>query len=53
MGLFGKSKEDKERKEIKSQVDKMMKEYDEEKIDGATYFRKMMELTSSSKKKKK
>lgn len=50
MGLFGKSRE---RKKIKRQIDKLMKDYDKERIDGATYFRKMMELTASSQKKKK
>ena len=53
MGLFGKSKENKERKEIKSQVDKLMKAYDKEKIDGDTYIKKMMDLTTSHQKKKK
>ena len=53
MGLFGKSKNDrKERKEIKKQVDKLMKQYSKEKIDGQTYFNKMMDLTSSYQKKK-
>ena len=51
MGLFGKSKD--ERKELKSQVDKLMKQYSKEKIDGPTYARKMMDLTSSYQKKKK
>lgn len=50
MGLFGKTSE---RKKIKRQVDKLMKDYDKEKIDGATYARKMMEVTSSFQKKKK
>ena len=50
MGLFGK-KDDK--KELKSKIDKLMKQYDKEKIDGDTYMRKMMELTSSFQKKKK
>lgn len=50
MGLFGKSNE---RKKLKRQIDKLMKDYDKEKIDGATYARKMMELTSSFQKKKK
>lgn len=50
MGLFGKKKD--ERKEVKRKVDKLMKDYSEEKIDGATYFEKMMKLTSSQKKKK-
>ncbi len=51
MGLFGKS--NKERKELKSQIDKLMKSYSKEKIDGSTYFKKMMDLTSSYKNKKK
>ena len=52
-GLFGKSNEDKERKQVKKQVDKLMKSYSKEKIDGDTYFKKMMELTTSHQKKKK
>lgn len=52
MGLFGKSKEEKERKEVKSQIDKLMKSYGNGKIDGDTYFNSMMELTTSHKKKK-
>jgi hypothetical protein len=51
MGLFGKSKEEKERKELKQKVDKLMKSYSKEKIDGDTYFKKMMDLTNSYKKK--
>ncbi len=51
MGLFGKKKD--ERKELKGQIDKLMKDYSKEKIDGATYFQKMMDLTTSHKKKKK
>lgn len=51
MGLFRKSKEEKERKELKGQIDKLMKDYSEEKIDGDTYFKKMMDLTTSHKKK--
>ena len=50
MGLFGKKDS---REGLKGQVDKLMKDYDKEKIDGATYARKMMELTSSFKRKKK
>ncbi len=50
MRLFGKKKD--ERKEIKRKVDKLMKDYSEEKIDGDTYFKKMMKLTSSKKGKK-
>lgn len=53
MGLFGKSKEEKERKELKSQIDKLMKSYDDEKIDGDTYFQKMMDLTTSTQKKRR
>lgn len=53
MGLFGKSKEEKERDELKSQVDKLMQSYDDEEIDGATYIEKMMDLTTSHKKNKK
>ena len=53
MGLFGKSKEEKVRKELKGQIEKLMKDYSKEKIDGDTYFKKMMDLTASYKKKKK
>ena len=53
MGLFRKSKEEKERKELKRQIDKLMKDYSKEKIDGDTYFKKMMDLTTSHQKKKK
>ena len=53
MGLFGKSKEEKERKELKGKIEKLMKSYDKEKIDGDTYFKKMMDLTTSHQKKKK
>ena len=53
MGLFGNSKKQNERKKLKSKVDKLMKSYSKEKIDGDTYFKKMMDLTTSSKKRKK
>ena len=53
MGLFGKSKEDKERKELKGQIDKLMKDYSKDKIDGDTYYKKMMDLTTSNAKKHK
>ena len=53
MGLFGKPKENKERKELKGQIDKLMNDYSREKIDGETYFKKMMDLTTSHQKKKK
>ena len=51
MGLFGKAKN--ERKELKGKIEKMMDAYDKEKIDGATYFQKMMNLTYGNSKKKK
>ena len=35
------------RDELKSQIDELMRQYDEEEIDGATYAQEMMELTSS------
>ena len=53
MGLFGNSKKQNERKELKSKVDKLMKSYSKKKIDGDTYLKKMMDLTSSYQKKKK
>ena len=53
MGLFSKSKEEKERKELKGKIDKLMKDYSKEKIDSDTYFKKMMDLTTSHQKKKK
>ncbi len=52
MGLFKKTDEEKERKELKGQIDKLMKSYDKEEIDGDTYFKKMMDLTTSFQKKK-
>ena len=51
MGLFRNSKEDKERKALKGQIDKLMNDYSKEKIDGDTYFKKMMDLTTSHQKK--
>jgi hypothetical protein len=51
MGIFGKPKN--EREELKGKIDKLMKDYGDEKIDGATYFQKMMDLSSSHKKKNK
>ncbi len=35
------------RKEIKKKIEELMRQYDQEEIDGATYMRKMMELTTS------
>ena len=52
MGLFKKSNEEKGKKELKGQIGKLMKSYDKEKIDRDTYFKKMMDLTTSYKKKK-
>ena len=54
MGLFGKSKsEDRERKEIKSQVDKLMKQYDKEEIDGASFAKGIFDLQKDTAKKKR
>ncbi len=53
MGLFGKSNGEKERKELKGQIDKLMKDYDKEKIDGETYLKKMMDITTTQQKKNK
>lgn len=36
------------RDEIKAQVDELMRQYDNEEIDGATYFQEMMELATSA-----
>lgn len=36
------------REELKEQIDELMKEYTDEKIDGTTYAQKMMELTTSA-----
>lgn len=52
MGLYGNLKKEKERKELKGKIDKLMKLYSKEKIDGDTYFKKMMKLTTSHQKKK-
>lgn len=35
------------REELKKQIDELMRQYDNEEIDGNTYARKMMELTTS------
>ena len=53
MGLLEKLKEEKTRRELKGKIGKLMKDYSKEKIDGDTYFKKMMDLTTSHKKKKK
>lgn len=36
------------REELKEQIDELMRQYAAEEIDGATYKRKMMELTTSA-----
>ena len=36
------------RDELKERIDELMSDYADEKIDGATYLAKMMELTTSS-----
>lgn len=51
MGLFGKQKD--ERKELKGKIDKLMKDYDKEKIDGPTYVQKMMDLNNEYNPRKK
>lgn len=35
------------RDELKSQIDELMRQYDEGEIDGATYAQEMMELSTS------
>ncbi|WP_322985506.1 hypothetical protein [Streptomyces sp. S584] len=37
-----------DRTELKAKIDELMRQYDEEEIDGATYAQAMMELTSST-----
>ena len=36
------------REELKKQIDELMRQYDNEEIDGADYEQKMMELTTSA-----
>ena len=36
------------REELKEQIDKLMQQYADEEIDGATYAQKIMELTASA-----
>lgn len=36
------------REELKQQIDELMRQYDNEEIDGTTYAQKMMELTTSA-----
>ncbi|WP_275408438.1 hypothetical protein [Streptomyces sp. SID9727] len=37
-----------DREELKAEIDELMRQYDNEEIDGATYSQKMMELTASA-----
>ena len=36
------------REELKEQIDELMRQYDNEEIDGATYAQQMMSLTASA-----
>lgn len=36
------------REELKEQIDELMRQYDNEEIDSATYMQEMMELTTSA-----
>lgn len=38
-----------DRDELKSQIDDLMQQYDKEEIDGKTYLKNIMELTSRAK----
>jgi len=49
MGMFEEQNE--VREELKGQIDKLMQDYEKEEIDGATYVKKMMDLTTSYKEK--
>lgn len=53
MCLFRKTRETKERKKLKNKIDKLMDSYSKEKIDGETYFKKMMNLANLHQKKRK
>lgn len=35
------------REELQSQIDELMRQYDNEEIDGATYMQEMMELRTA------
>ena len=37
-----------DRAELKAEIDELMRQYDEGEIDGETYSRRMMELTTSA-----
>ena len=36
------------REELKEKIEELMRQYDNEEIDGATYSKRMMELTASA-----
>ena len=38
-----------DREQLKAQIDELMRQYQDEEIDGETYSRLMMELTTSAK----
>lgn len=40
------------REELKEQIEELMRQYDNEEIDGDTYGQKMMELTTSARNNK-
>jgi hypothetical protein len=37
-----------DREELKAQIDELMRQYQDEEIDGETYARQMMDLTTSA-----
>lgn len=37
-----------DRAELKTQIDELMRQYDDGEIDGGTYAQRMMELTASA-----
>jgi hypothetical protein len=41
------------REELKQEIEELMRQYDEEEIDGATYAQKMMELTAAAQNENK
>ena len=45
---FGPTEEPMDRQELKAQIDELMRQYQDGEIDGETYARRMMELTSST-----
>ena len=53
MGLFGFGKPKDDRKKLEKKINKLMKDYGDEKISGDTYSKKMMNLITSYQKKNK